>query len=142
MSAFNKDLTLDQKILEWNGNAEALARLKKIEMAQRKELVEEIFTDPKVGTNHHDLGHGYKLTFTHKMDTKLDAEAFALIQPEIEKLGETAKAELGETITYKPSLVMAGYKALSDDVKELFDEAITVKPASPTLKLVQPKSDK
>lgn len=142
MSAFNEKLTLDQKILEWAGNAEALARLKKIEMEQRKELVGELFPEPKYGTQHHDLGGGYKVTFVHKQDTKLDEEAFALIQPELEKLGDNAKAELTNAVKYKASLVMAGYKAMSDQVKELFDEAIITKDASPSLKLVVPKADK
>lgn len=141
MSAFNPDLTLDQKILEWAGNDKALKKLKVLEMAQRKELTELIFPDPKVGTQHHQLGHGYKVTMVHKMDTKLDAEAFSLIQPEIEKLGDDAKAELSSAVKYKPSLIMAGYTAMSDEVKELFDEAVTTKPASPALKLVEPKAD-
>lgn len=141
MSAFNKDLTIDQKILEWSGNATALTKLKKIEMDQRKELSAELFPDPKVGTQHHELGGGYKVTFVHKMDTKLDAAAYALIQPELEKLGDHAKDELSNAVTFKPSLVMKGYESLSEDVKELFDEAITVKPASPAMKLVVPKPD-
>lgn len=142
MSAFNKDLTIDQKILEWSGNAAALAKIKDLEMAQRKELSAELFPDPEVGTQHYDLGGGYKVTFVHKMDTKLDAAAFALIQPEIEALGDHAKEQLSTTVSYKPSLVMEGYDKLTDDVKELFDEAVTVKPASPSMKLVVPKPDK
>ncbi|MBG89562.1 MAG: hypothetical protein CMO80_22065 [Verrucomicrobiales bacterium] len=142
MSAFNENLTLDQKILEWAGNSEALARLKKVEMAQRQELAKELFPDPKYGTQHHQLGGGYKVTLVHKQDTKLDEDAFALIQPELEKLGDDAKAELTNAVKYKASLVMAGYKNMSDTVKELFDEAVVTKDASPSLKLVVPKEDK
>lgn len=141
MSAFNKDLTVDQKILEWSGNANALAKLKVLEMAQRKELGEALFPDPKVGTQHYDLGSGYKVTFVHKMDTKLDAAAYSLIQPELEAMGEDVKALLSNVITYKPSLVMKGYESLTGEVKDLFDEAITLKPASPSMKLIVPKQD-
>ncbi|QQM14109.1 hypothetical protein pVco14_059 [Vibrio phage pVco-14] len=140
--AFTEGMTLDQKILTWSQNADLLAKVKVIEMEQRKALFKELFPDPKVGTQHHELGQGYKITAVHKMDTKLDEAAFELILPEIEKLGDKAKAELAEAVKYKPGLVKKGYDALSEEVKELFDEAVTTKPASPSLKLVVPKADK
>lgn len=142
VNVFTEDMSLDQKILAWSQNAELLAQVKKVEMEQRKILFAALFPDPKVGTQHHDLGAGYKVTAVHKMDTKLDEAAFELILPELEKLGEEAKAELAEAVKYKPSLVAKGYKALSEEVKDLFDEAVTTKPASPSLKLVVPKADK
>ncbi|CAM0073312.1 hypothetical protein VPHK251G3_0055 [Vibrio phage K251 g3] len=139
---FTEDMTLDQKILAWSQNSELLGQVKALEMQQRKQLFEALFPDPKVGTQHHELGAGYKVTAVYKMDTKLDEAAFELILPEIEKLGDKAKAELLEAVKYKPSLVAKGYKDMSTDVKELFDEAVTTKPASPSLKLVVPKPDK
>ncbi|ANO57476.1 hypothetical protein [Vibrio phage vB_VhaS-tm] len=139
---FTEGMNLDEKILAWSQNADLLAQVKKVEMEQRKAIFEALFPDPKVGTQHHELGAGYKVTAVCKMDTKLDEAAFELILPEIEKLGDKAKAELAEAVKYKPGLVAKGYKEMSDDVKELFDEAVTTKPASPSLKLVVPKADK
>lgn len=142
LKTFEEGMSTDQKILAWSQNSDLLAKLKKLEMEQRKALFTLLFPDPKVGTQHHELGAGYKVTAVHKIDTKLDEAAFELILPEIEKLGDKAKAELAEAVKYKPGLVKKGYEALSDDVKEMFDEAVTTKPASPSLKLVVPKADK
>lgn len=136
---FNGEQDIDKMILEWSANAEALGRLKKVEMAQREALFNKLFPEPKIGTQHYVLGHGYKVTAVYKNEHKLDKASLQLVLPEIEKLGDDAKAEVGEAIKYDPTLVMKGYNALSESVKEVFDECVVSKPKLNSLKLVEPK---
>lgn len=139
VSEFLPGMTRDDKILAWAKNAELLKAVKNVEMAQRKEIFGDIFPDPKTGTNTLDLGAGYKLKAVHGYETKLEATTFALLQPEIEKLGDAAKAELAEAVKFTPALVAKGYKAMSEEVKELFDECLVTKPKSVSMELVVPK---
>jgi hypothetical protein len=139
MATFKEGMTINEKILEWSGNAHALKRIKAIEMLQRNALFAELFPDPKVGTQHHSLGAGYKITAVYKNEDKLDEASLQLVIPEIEKLGESAKAELDEALKYKPSLVAKGYKDMSDEVRTLFEECVVTTPRLNSLVLVAPK---
>ena len=136
---FNGETDLNKKILEWTGNVKALARIKDLEMKQRKALFEEMFPEPKIGTQHFELGLGYKVTAVYQNEHKLDETSLQLVLPEIEKLGDKAKIELDNALKYKPSLVKKGYDSLSEDVKELFDECVVTKPKLGSLKLIEPK---
>lgn len=46
------------------------------------------------------------------------------------------------TFRWKPSLSLPAYKTLAPDVRELFDEAITSKPAAPYITINQLEEDK
>ena len=108
------------------------------EMELRKEVAKLFFNDPTEGTNNLPLSRGWKLKLTHKLDRKLDESALPTVCQKLRDLGFNPDL----LFRNKPELVLAEYRTLDDANKAVFDEALTTKPASPTLELVAPKEKK
>lgn len=103
-------------------------------MKQRKELVEELFPDAKVGTNTNELGGGWKVKAVVKETVTLSESTLELL------LADIPQDVQDRAIKYKPSLVKKEYDKLTDDEREVLDECVVTKPSSPTLEIVPPKS--
>ena len=130
--------TLSQRLWEWNNLSDELDRVKAKEMAMRKELFGEIFTAPTEGVNKFELPGGWKLNATYKLDRKPDE---ALLHGTLTKLAERG-VEVADLIKITPSLSVSAYKKLSEADRKLMDEALIIKPASPSMELIAPKDGK
>ena len=108
------------------------------EMTLRKELFTLLFPSPVEGTNTADIEAGWKVKGTYKLDRKLDAAALPAVLEELRKQDVVADA----LIKYVPELNTKDYKALNADNRKIFEQAMTIKPASPTLELIPPKEAK
>lgn len=124
----------EKKLARWASVAVQLGKLKTEEASLRKELFDEGFPEPAVGTNYIDLANDYRLKGIHKLSYKVDEQALSAT---LEQLPEHVAAML---IKYKPDLVLSAYKALSDEDKCTMGEALTIKPGMPTLEIVAPKA--
>jgi hypothetical protein len=128
----------NELIYDWYDAKEAAEAAKStIELEQnlRKKVVEELFKNAPEGTQKLELGNGYTLKASIKLDRKLDEAALSAVSEELRKTGFNPEM----LIEYKPSLKTKIYRELSVEQTKIFDKALIVKPASPTLELVLPK---
>jgi len=129
------------KLAEWN-NALQLAEGAKVLVAKEQELRKEIaalfFLEPTEGTNKVELEQGWTLKLTHKIDRKVDEAALPAVQEQLRLL----EINPDPLVKMKPDLDTKAYKALklvNPDAAKVFEQALIIKPASPTLELVAPK---
>jgi hypothetical protein len=111
------------------------------EQALRKEVAALFFPTPDEGANTYELTQGYKLKLTHKIDRKLDEAALDAVKLQLREMNVNPDA----LVEMKPSLVLKAYKGLAQvnpEAIKVFDQALTIKPASPTLEVVAPKEKK
>lgn len=130
------------KLLEWEA-AQAEAMLVKPiiakEQALRKEVAEMFFPDPEEGVNNFELpAGGFKLKLTYKIDRKVDEGSLEAVKEQLRAMDINPDT----LIEMKPSLVLKTYRALvqiNTEAAKIFEQALTIKPGSPTLELVAPK---
>jgi hypothetical protein len=85
-----------------------------------------------------DLDQGWTLKLTHKIDRKVDEAALPAVQEQLRLL----EINPDPLVKMKPDLDTKAYKALklvNPDAAKVFEQALIIKPASPTLELVAPK---
>ena len=129
------------KLLEWEtAKAEVLLAKPIIEKEQalRKEVQAMFFPIPVEGTNNFELSGGYKLRLTYKIDRKVDEGALEAVKEQLQSMGVNPDT----LIEMKPILVLKAYRGLvqiNADAAKIFEQALTIKPGSPTLELVAPK---
>lgn len=104
------------------------------EKAMRQELFGDAFPAPKEGTNNLELMDGWKLKGTLKIDRKIDDAALPAVMEAIRGMGVNPDP----CIERKPSLALKAYKALPPEIQKVFDTALTIKPALPTIEVVPP----
>ncbi len=105
------------------------------EMRLRKLVFALAFPTPVEGTNDLDLPNGWKIKGTYKLDRKLDEAALPAVLETLRQQGVVADS----LIRRKPEIDTKAYRALSDANRLIFEQAMTIKPASPTLELNPPK---
>ncbi len=127
---------------QWN---EAVAKVELVakpeiadEMRLRKLVMAEFFPDAKEGVNSRDMGMGWVLKGTLKIERKLDEAALPAVKESLRAIGVNADT----LVRYKPELETKVYKALSEQAQKVFDAALTIKPGSPTMELLAPKEKK
>ena len=129
------------KLAEWNAARELVVACKPLldsEMALRKEVVKMFFPDAREGTTNLDLAQGWKLKAVVKLTRKIDEAALPAVGEQLREIGVNPDT----LVEYKPEVVTAAYRALSDASSAIFDNALTTSPASPTLALIPPKEKK
>ena len=127
------DFDMHAALVHWSKLLPQLKKIKDEEMQLRKKLFGSFFEDPDEGVNDFDLGNGWTLKGTYKLSRKIDEPALAAI---LKKMPKTQQAKL---IVNKPSLVKKIYDKLTDKNRSVFDQALIIKPGSPTLVIVPPK---
>ncbi|MGE4486336.1 MAG: hypothetical protein AB7C95_00750 [Synergistaceae bacterium] len=125
------EMDIDARIMAWTKAKADLAKAKDREMNLRKSITTELFPSPVEGVNTHELGKGYKIKMTHKLNRTIDEAALASV---LERLPQAE-----ECVKMKPSLAIKKFKALKDEDRLIFEECLVTKPGSPTLELVIPK---
>lgn len=104
----------------------------------RQELFGELFPSPLEGTNYVGLANGWRLKGVYKLDRKLDEAALPAVRDTLATMDVNADT----LVDWKPSLKTTAYKNLPDEARKVFDEALTMRPASPVMELVPPKESK
>lgn len=122
-----------QLLAQWAQIYQALADLKQKENQLRRSIFGDIFPDPKEGTNTAEMPKGYKLKGTHKIDRKVDEAALAAV---LKQLPEGSDDQL---IRRKPELILKPYRALTEEHRNIFDQALIIKPGMPQLEIIPPK---
>lgn len=120
---------------EWFRLTEELKKVKAKEMLLRLKIFKGYFPAPREGTNKAPLADGYQLTGTHVVNRDVDEGALSVLGKDFTAAG--LRPDL--LIKWKPSLVKSGYNTLTDEQKHLFDQALIVKPGSPSLEITKPK---
>lgn len=126
------------KLTEWQAARTAAEEVKPIiekEQALRKEVFALFFPAPIEGTNKYDLLEGWVLKGTYKIDRKVDEQAVPAVTEALRNMG----VNVDLLISYEPKLKTATYRELTAEQRGVFDQALTIKPGSPTLELVPPK---
>ena len=121
-------LTDEQLIEQWQAAKEQLALLQDQEKEFRAEIIKRRFEDQSEGTRKSgNLKARFGMTRTVNSDD--------LLRLQDEFLGQGIP--LGDVVTFKPSLNLKGYRALTVDQQHSFDRCLVVKPSLPTLELVE-----
>ena len=128
-------------LADWLAAKAEVASFKPIidkEMELRKAVMAEFFPLPKEGVNDFQLAEGWVLKGTYKLDRKVDMSAIPAVYAKLREMGVNPDPLL----EYKASLVTSAYKAMATinpEAAHVFDQALTIKPASPTVELKAPK---
>lgn len=134
-------ITRQQLLADWLSAQSKVASFKpdvEKEMELRKAVMAEFFPLPKEGVNDFQLAEGWVLKGTYKLDRKVDMSAIPAVYAKLREMGVNPDPLL----EYKASLVTSAYKAMATinpEAAHVFDQALTIKPASPTVELKAPK---
>lgn len=133
---------LDLELLNawWSAfnEAEAAKAVIRREQELRKQVFEYYFKDPREGTNYLELPNGWRLKAIYKLDRKIDEAALPAVKEQLKELGVNVDA----LVEYKPTLKTKLYRELTAEQARIFDQALTIKPSSPIIELVQPEETK
>jgi hypothetical protein len=123
------DLTL------WHSLTQELERVKTAELVLRKKIFAGMFTNPHEGTNTVPLSQGWVLKGQYKINRTVDV---AMLTTHAAMLHEKG-VPVDELLKYKPELVTAGYRNITDEQRLLFDIVLDIKIGTPSLEIVLPK---
>ena len=130
------------KLQEWHQAVLAAQEAKKVveaEQALRKEVMALFFPEPVEGTNKFELEADWSLKATHKIERKVDEAALPAVLQQLREMGVNPDP----LIRTKPDLDTKAYRSLvqiNPDAAHVFEQALTIKPGSPTVELVPPKA--
>lgn len=145
MSGELDKLKRDELIMQWQAAANALANAKELEMNLRNQVVAECFPNATVGVNNLELGMGYKLKATRKLNYNVNNEGVDAALDDIAKIGNDGAFIAERLVSFKPTLSVSEYKKLDATnpthkrIKDRIDEVLTTSDGAPTLELVEPK---
>lgn len=116
---------------QWQDTKAELESLKRKEAQLRKILFQGAFPNPVEGVNTITLVDGTIIKGTHKITRNIDEAALPAI------LGQLPEAVRGNLVAYKPSLSVAVYRKLTAEERKTFDQALIIKPGTPTLEVIR-----
>lgn len=121
----------------WYTLQKELERVKTAELEMRKKIFAAYFANPKEGTNTVPLSEGWVMKGMHKINRSVD---IALLTTHAAMLNEQ-QVPVDALLKYKPELVTAAYRALTDEQRKLFDLVLDIKLGTPALEVVLPKKN-
>lgn len=150
----------DKEIQTWLDAKPVLETAKSAEAEARAIVTKTLFPEARKGTQRYNLNGGYKiklvygLTYTLGDKDKVDGEGKKVsiesqvraVEEKIAALGAEAELLLDRLIKWKPELSGSEYEKLDGDnptqlaIRNLIDEVLTIKPASPQLSFEEPKA--
>jgi len=122
----------------WRLAKEEADRVKPIiakELELRKMAFAAFYPVPDEGTNSMELFQGWKLKGVYKLERKVDETALPAVTKKLVDMG----VNVDTLISWKPDLKTAVYRELTAEQREVFDQALTIKPGSPTMEIIPPK---
>lgn len=130
------EIEVTQEDLEkWYVLQDQLKALKHTESILRKRIFSHYFPTPAEGNNDIELADGFLLKGTYPITRKVDEGAFTTLKETFREKGINPD----NLVDWKPSLVKAAYNRLTAEERKLFDQVLTIKPGSPSMKVVLPK---
>ena len=127
-----------EDLAAWWKMTQDLTALKASEMLLRTKIFKGMFPTPKEGTNKVPLTDGWELQAVHAVNRKVDPAAAKALQEEFIANGINPAA----LIELKPELKKAAYNELTQEQKNLFDNALIVSDGSPQMKIVLPAKNR
>lgn len=150
-----KQAKRDELLMAWQTASAQLENAKVAEIQARTEVVKLMFGGKPApeGTNNFELGNGYVLKITGKVNYNLSESAKPKtpgMQPwatrqalnELEKTGNEGKFIAERLVTWKPELKLSEYRDLAPQYKKIIDAALTTSDGTPTVEIVAPKGNK
>lgn len=131
-------------LIEWSMAKQKLteaALLLDNEMSLRKRVMEAYFPAPVEGVNTCQLESGWEMKATYKIDRKIDEAALPAVNAKLREMGVNPDP----LVKFKPGLDTSTYKTLvqtNPEAAKVFEQAMTSKPASPSIELKPPKVKK
>ena len=125
-----------EALAKWETAKTALDTAKVREAELRQEVFGLAFPKAKEGTNTLALFSGWALKGVRTINRTIDVAALPAVLVELREEGVVADA----LVDYKPSLNLAQYRALPTDKRKVFEQALTIKDGTPSLKIVPPKA--
>lgn len=137
------EIARDTAIQTWKDAQAQLAFWKDAELTARNSAIESAFSEPvDSGTMNYDLGKGYKLKAVFRENYKLEkGDALEKALAKIEATGERGVLIAERVIRWKPELSKTEYDLMPDELRAILDTVLTVEPGTPSLELVEPKTD-
>ena len=111
-----------------------LSRLRKAESDLRKKVFDTCFSEPSEGTNTAEFSD-FVIKGVHKINRRLDE---SMVNDVADRIGHGV---MSTVVTYKPSLVKAGYTKLTDKHRKIVDDCVIATPGTPDLKFVFEEPD-
>lgn len=138
-------LTQEQRdaiLMEWHEAKADLERAKDREMTARKAAFSACFEAPKEGVNTLELGGGYAIKGTYKLNYILDPDVGKVEKAldKIEAMGAEGKVIADRLVKWKADLSLSEYRKLDAKYKKVIDTIVTTKEGAPSLELKEPKS--
>lgn len=128
---------MQQLAIDWFNACIELAAAKEKEAALRKQVVGDFFPEGlQKGTNKFPMDNGFVMKATGVLNYKIDEAAAPAI---LKTIKEQFKIDAKACIRTKLELAQGEYNKLPDDVKKVFDEALTITPGTPQLEIMKPK---
>jgi hypothetical protein len=134
MTGIPQNTVTQADINAWYEMQEQLKKLKASEMILRTKIFKAFFPTPKEGTNTAPLAEGWVIKGTFSIIREIDVGALDALGEVFEK----AHISKDKLVKYTPSLKKAEYNTLTEEQKKLFDNALIIKPGSPSLEIVLP----
>lgn len=131
---------VDAMVGRWWEIKQALKEAKKLaaeEKALRQALFTLFFPAPREGINTRELPAGWKLKGKYKLDRKVDEAALPAVLKEMREKGISCD----DLVRYKPELATKEYRNLTETERDLFNTALTIRPALPELEIIPPKTE-
>lgn len=120
---------------EWYTLTQQLPGIKAREMELRKKIFGANFVNPVEGTNTKPLADGWVLKGQYKIDRKVDEAALETLS----SVFKEHKIPVKDLVKWSPELVTSAYRELDEDQEKIFNQALLIKPGSPSLEIVKPK---
>jgi hypothetical protein len=130
-------------IAKWEQCKLQIESLKKLEIEFRNEILKQEFqfdeNKCESGTKNLDLDNGFKLKAVFKTTQTLDQVKVLQVYDVIKTMHE-GEFILKRLLKWKADLSLTEYKKLPVDIKNVFDDCLTVKSSQPSLEIVESKS--
>lgn len=135
---------IDAKIMRWNEVNEQISKLRAEELELRNVLVKHFFNkkaeDLPEGSEQYHLGNGFYLKANFSVSRKIssDEKVIERMINRLKQVSPIANDIVKTTIAFKPSLKLAEYKALPEEIKNVFSAVIIETPSQPSLSFAEP----
>lgn len=148
MSVIPENTVTDADIALWWETQQQLSKLKATEALLRNKIFKHWFPAPVEGTNSLPLPDGFVAKGVYKINRDVDEAALKLYTssqvvegvPAGPSVFEAHQISVDALIRYKPELNIRAYRALTDEQRKIFDQALTIKVGMPDLKISPPSS--
>jgi hypothetical protein len=128
---------LQDAVDEWQSLTKWLETAKEREMELRTLLVSIAPKDQLTeGTNTVRTEDGWEFKIDRRVNRKLDETALDAVMSELPE--DSPYRQLGVLVTYKPSLVLGGFRTMPEDQKLIFAQALTETDGAPALVISKP----